>query len=378
MSFQSILQNAEELSQQFSQRTSRFEDEQHFPFKNFEELKAKDFHALTIPKQYGGHGLNLHEFLSIQEVIAKGDSATALCLGWHLGSLLEIAETGAWNEDMFQKLCESIVGGKCLINRAATEPATGSPTRGGMPQTTAVRHGETWVLNGRKSFTSMAVALDYSLVTARIGDSDKKGVFLVDHSLDGISIEETWSMISMQGTRSDDLYLNNVCIPSHFLVEEEGDQTNYSFPKAWLLHIPACYLGVAGAAREYAINFAKTYSPNSLPGPIKNVPEVQRKVGEMELEYYKCKQMVYAVADKWVSFPDERHSMGTELAAVKHIVTNGANKIVDIAMRIVGAKSLSQDNPLQRYFRDVRAGLHNPPMDDSVISLLAKSVLDEK
>jgi alkylation response protein AidB-like acyl-CoA dehydrogenase len=110
-------------------------------------------------------------------VIAKGDSATALCLGWHLGSLLEIAETGAWNEDMFQKLCESIVGGKCLINRAATEPATGSPTRGGKPQTTAVRHGETWVLNGRKSFTSMAVALDYSLVTARIGDSDKKGVF---------------------------------------------------------------------------------------------------------------------------------------------------------------------------------------------------------
>jgi alkylation response protein AidB-like acyl-CoA dehydrogenase len=67
MSFQSILQNAEELSQQFSQRTSRFEDEQHFPFKNFEELKAKDFHALTIPKQYGGHGLNLHEFLSIQK-----------------------------------------------------------------------------------------------------------------------------------------------------------------------------------------------------------------------------------------------------------------------------------------------------------------------
>ncbi|MCM3720296.1 acyl-CoA dehydrogenase family protein [Fictibacillus phosphorivorans] len=375
MSFQSILQQAEELSQQFSQRTAKFDEEQHFPFKNFEELKAKDFQALTIPVHYGGHGLNLLEFLSVQERIAKGDSATALCLGWHLGSLLEIAENGSWNADRFQELCETIVDRKSLINRAATEPATGSPTRGGMPQTTAVQQGETWLLNGRKSFTSMAVALDYSLVTARIGDTDQKGVFLVDHSLEGVSIEETWSMISMQGTRSDDLLLNNVSVPSHFLVEEEGDQTNYSFPKAWLLHIPACYLGIAGAAREYAIEFAKTYSPNSLPGPIKDVPEVQRKVGEMELEYYKCKQMLYAVAEKWVSFPEERPKMGAELAAVKHIVTNGANKIVDIAMRIVGAKSLSKDNPLQRYFRDVRAGLHNPPMDDSVISVLAKKVL---
>ena len=68
--------------------------------------------------------------------------------------------------------------------------------------------------------------------------------------------------------------------------------------------------------------------------------------------------------------------MGSELAAVKHIATNSANKIVDLAMRIVGARSLSAKNPLQRYFRDVRAGLHNPPSDDMILYNLAKDVLD--
>ncbi|MFC0188628.1 acyl-CoA dehydrogenase family protein [Fictibacillus aquaticus] len=370
---QSILQSAEALAEKFANRNVTFTEEQHFPFENFELLKSKNFHSLTVPKKYNGQGLNLFEFLSVQEVLAKGDGATALCLGWHLGSILDVEDSGVWDEHVFNQLCEAVIDRKSLINRAATETATGSPTRGGMPNTTAKRHDGYWVLNGRKSFTSLAAALDYSLVTATVGNSDTKGVFLVDHSLDGVEIEETWSMISMQGTRSDDLVLNNVKVPLHCYVEDEGG----NLPKAWLLHIPACYLGIAGAAREYAIEFAKNHRPNSLPGPIKDVPEVQRKIGEMELEYYKCKEILYSAAARWVEHPDMRMDMGSDLGAVKHIVTNGANKIVDLAMRIAGARSLSQSNPLQRYFRDVRAGLHNPPMDDSVISMLAKHALKD-
>ncbi|MFP9202776.1 acyl-CoA dehydrogenase family protein, partial [Enterococcus faecalis] len=65
-----------------------------------------------------------------------------------------------------------------------------------------------------------------------------------------------------------------------------------------------------------------------------------------------------------------------ELGAAKHIVTNAALSVVDKAMRIVGAKSLERTNPLQRYYRDVRAGLHNPPMDDAVIHKLAAEAFE--
>lgn len=67
--------------------------------------------------------------------------------------------------------------------------------------------------------------------------------------------------------------------------------------------------------------------------------------------------------------------MKADLAAVKTCVTNHAMEVVDLAMRVTGARSLSEKNPLQRYWRDVRAGLHNPPMDDATFMLLADDVL---
>jgi alkylation response protein AidB-like acyl-CoA dehydrogenase len=121
------------------------------------------------------------------------------------------------------------------------------------------------------------------------------------------------------------------------------------------------YIGIAQAASAYAVQFASEYSPNTLPGPIKDVPEVQRKVGEIELEIFKAREVLFSVARKWVLNPNNRLHMNHELAAVKHIATNSANRVVDLAMRVVGARSLSEKSPLQRYFRDVRAGLHNPP-----------------
>lgn len=368
---------AGELADAFSERGEAYDREDEFPYENFKDLKKKGYGTLSLPKEYGGEEISLYELVMIQERLATGDAATALSIGWHLGGLMELTENRTWDEGVFKGLCEEIVANSALINRAASEPATGSPTRGGLPETKAVKTEEGWSLTGRKSFTSMARVLDYSLVSATIDDTEEKGFFLVDHDLEGVSIEETWDTISMKGTGSDDLVLTDVHLPSSALVERDSvnPRGKNDLPKAWLLHIPACYIGVAIAARNYAIQFAKDYSPNSLPGPIKDVPEVQRKIGEIELELFKARQILYSVADKWVREPEKRKDMASELASVKHVVTNSAFHIVDTAMRIVGAKSLFRSNPMQRYYRDVRAGLHNPPMDDMVIGMLANNAL---
>jgi alkylation response protein AidB-like acyl-CoA dehydrogenase len=374
-----LLESTGKLADVFSSRAEKFDREDTFPFENFSDLKKAGYVSLSVPKEYGGEEISLYELVMLQERLATGDAATALSIGWHLGSLMELSESRPWKEETFKSLCTKIVKDNVLINRAATEPATGSPTRGGLPETNAVKTEKGWLLNGRKTFTSMAKALDYSLVSARLEGTDEKGFFLVDHSLDGVSIEETWDTIAMKGTGSDDLVLENVALTSSALVERDsdGNDRGKELPKAWLLHIPACYIGVAIAARNEAIQFSKEYSPNSLPGPIKDVPEVQRKIGEIELELFKARQVLYSVADKWDNDPDIRVSMAAELASVKHIVTNSAFRIVDTAMRIVGARSLFRSNPMQRYYRDVRAGLHNPPMDDMVISMLARQALSE-
>lgn len=361
------------LAERFREQAERYDREGSFPYDHIERLKQSGYTALTVPRIYGGKEISLYEMVRLQEMLASGDGSTALLIGWHVGTMLGLCGNRAWKESALRNLCGEVMNG-ALINSAATEPATGSPTRGGTFQTKAVRDGGGWKLNGRKTFTTLAPVLDYFLVHATVEEAGRAAVFLVPRSCEGLRIEETWDSIAMRGTGSHDLVLEDVRVAGDGLVEwidREKPQ-----PSGWLLHIPACYLGIAQAAQTYAVRFAKSYRPNSITGSILELPHVQMKIGEIELEMMRARTYLYSVARRWDEADErERQTMKPDLAAVKYAVTNAALKVVDLAMRIVGAHSLSISNPLQRYYRDVRAGLHNPPMDDMTIQMLARTAI---
>lgn len=371
---QRIYDQLNQFIPQFRKRAPLHDEEGSFPFDNIEDLKSMGYPTFTLPAEYGGKELSLYEFVLFQEQIARGDGATALSIGWHIGITMDLAEKRPWSDEMIDFLFKEISRG-ALINTAATEPKTGSPTRGGKPETTAKKTADGWVINGHKTFTSMSVALDYIFVTATIDETEEVGQFIIPKDAKGVSIQETWDLIGMRGTASHDLMLEDVEIPSHYLTQLLSTPQKKK-PSGWLLHIPACYMGIALAARDYAVQFANDYSPNSLPGPIRELPTIQQAIGEIELELLSARHFMYGVAQKWDESSD-RTQLGAELGAVKHVVTNTAVRVVDRAMRIVGAKSLQQSNPMQRYYRDVRAGLHNPPMDDMTIANLAANAFKE-
>jgi len=219
----------------------------------------------------------------------------------------------------------------------------------------------------------MSPILDFFIVSATIKDADEVAYFLIPRNTPGLSIDETWDSVAMRASGSHDLVMENVEIPIQFLTEKVGPRSKSA--NGWLLHIPACYLGIAEAAKREAAAFAKTYTPNSLNHPIFDLPAIQQKFGEIELKLMQSRHFLYSVAKMWDEGTDEsRKNMNPELGAVKLTVTNLAVEVVDLAMRIVGARSLSEKSPLQRYYRDVRAGLHNPPMDDMTLMQLGKRV----
>ncbi|GED13674.1 acyl-CoA dehydrogenase family protein [Aneurinibacillus migulanus] len=366
---QRLLERVSEKAQRFTASDALYRDGAPFPFDNIQALKDVGYTASVLPEELGGESLALYDFLLLQERIAEADGSTALSIGWHIGIMMELVERRNWKHEMFTWFAREVSNG-ALVNRAASEAQTGSPTRGGKPQTSAYKSGAEWIVTGRKIFTTMAPALDYFLVTASIEDTDEVGEFLVPRSHGSIEIEETWDSIAMQGTASHDLILHDVRLPEEYLVERIQPQTKKK-SNGWLLHIPACYLGIARAARTHALEFASSYIPNSINEPIIGLPNVQTLLGQIELELTQARYFMYGVAEKWDT-ARERDNIGPELAAVKHAATNAAISVVDKSMRIVGARSLSEKNPLQRYYRDVRAGLHNPPMDDATLSLLAK------
>lgn len=356
----------------FIDRAQKHDEDGTFPFDNFKELKAIGYPALTVPEAYGGLGISLYELIRLQETIAKADGSTALSIGWHMGITKFMGENHTWKEEKYEAFAKDVLKTGALLNNAATEPATGSPTRGGRPETSAKKMDDGWMINGRKTFTTLAPILSYFVVSASIEGTDKIGNFLIKRERNGVEVEETWDSIAMRGTGSHDLVLKNVHVDEEDLVQH---LTPGNKPAAgWLLHIPACYLGIARAAQEYAVNFASNYSPNSIEGTISDLPNVKQKIGEMELKVMQSQHFLYSVARKWDESSEEiRQTMKPELGAVKLSVVNQAVEIVDLAMRIAGARSLSKQNPLQRYYRDVRAGLHNPPMDDMTIMQLAST-----
>ncbi|MFJ7727388.1 acyl-CoA dehydrogenase family protein [Neobacillus sp. NPDC097160] len=368
------LQKLREKEDTFKNKSAEIDELAIFPKENIQDLVRMGYSSITLPAADGGEGLKVYDMVLFQETLASYDGTTALSIGWNLGVIGELFEKRLWNEENLNSFAKEILNG-ALVNRAVSEAQTGSPTRGGRPGTTAVKKDGGWVLTGRKTFTTMSPVLTYFLTSAWIEEKQKVGFFLLHKDLEGLTIEETWDVIAMRGTGSHDLVLNNVIVEDSKLVElpemPSGGKIN-----GWILHIPACYLGIAQAARDYAVHFANHHAPNSLNEPISQLPNVQQLVGEIDLELIRARHLIYSVAE---AYDDEtrRGFLENELGVVKHTVTNSAITIVDKAMRIVGAKSLQRTNPLQRYYRDVRAGLHNPPMDDMTIKKLALSAIEQ-
>ena len=363
-----------ELEDKFKSKSAEIDEQSVFPKENVEDLIKLGYASLTLPESYGGNGFSVYDMVLLQETLASFDANTALSVGWSLGVVGELFENKLWTKEKLDFFAAEVLNG-ALVNRSVSEAQTGSPTRGGRPGTSAIKNGDTWVLNGRKIFTTASPVLSYFLTSAWIEEKERIGFFLIPRDTEGLSIEETWDVVSMRGTSSNDLVLNNVVVHESYLVElpefASGGKIN-----GWLLHIPATYLGIAQAARDYAVHFANTHSPNSLNGPIAQLPNVQQLIGEIDLELTKARLVIYGVASAYDN-DSSKELLSNEVSVAKHIVTNSAITIVDKAMRLVGAKSLQRTNPLQRYYRDVRAGLHNPPMDDMTIKKLALSALEE-
>lgn len=371
----SWLEKLREKGAAFPQSSERIDEDALFPMDNIQTLVDMGYTSVALPTAYGGAGLQVYEMVLFQETLARFDANTALSIGWNFGVIGELFEKKLWTDENLDFFAKEVLNG-ALVNRSASEAQTGSPTRGGRPGTTAVKKGDSWVLTGRKTFTTASPALTYFLTSAWVEDQQKIGFFLLHKDLDGLSIDETWDVVSMRGTASHDLVLDQVTVDASKLVELPDKPRGTAF-SGWLLHIPACYLGVAQAARDYAVHFANTHTPNSLNGPISQLPNVQQLLGEIDLALIQARHLIYSVAEM---YDDEsrRAQLTNEVAVVKHTVTNSAITIVDKAMRIVGAKSLQRGNPLQRYYRDVRAGLHNPPMDDMTIKRLASAAIEEE
>lgn len=378
---------ARQLAEQFQKRAAAYDETGQFPFENYADLRVAGFPALVIPEEFGGWGANLLESVLVMEALATGDGSTALSFTMHVQVMGSAAEARSWPEDLFVRLCRESVDRGALINAVATEPRLGSPSRGGLPDTTAApvyANGAqddpiAWIINGHKNFASLSPALDYFIVPAALEDGSGQVARFVVPAGNHIEIEETWNAMGMRATGSHDIYLREARVTPDLLLgrsDPKASDPTVSTGNAWFtLTVCAVYLGVAQAALSFAANFAHKRVPTALGKPIAELESIQRLLGEAELALTQARSMLYNVANDWDTLPDCRQELSPLLMATKVTVTNNAIRAVDQSMRVVGGASLSRSLPMERYYRDVRAGLYHPMVDEQAIPMFGRIAL---
>ena len=377
------LETASDLATRFSARTDSNDRSAAFPYENYQDMHHAGFLALTLPRDEGGLGATVYEAARVLARLAQGDASTGLVMAMHLSNVGRAAELGLWPQHIYIQIVTAVKAGG-LVNQCASEAETGSPSRGGKPTTIATLAANGWHISGHKIFTTGAPVLAYFIVTATIQTDEaddprngQTGNFLVPRDAPGLRIVETWDSLGMRLTGSHDLMLDDVTLAAEALVGLNSQTTAWQTARSavWQqLLVAAVYYGIGAAASDYALRYARTRIPNSLDKPISELPHIQDKAGRMTLGLRTAAAILFETAargsDPHADVPK------ADMAAAKYLATNGSLDAVDIAMRIVGGASLSMKSPLQRYYRDARAGLHNPPMDDVALAMIGKQALD--
>ncbi len=376
-----ILALAADLAQKFAARAAQHDAAGTFPHENYADLRASGYPLLSVPATLGGWGASLYEAVLAQEQLAMGDGSTALAIGMHVQTVGAAAESRPWANEQFPRLCAEIVKRGALVNSCASEPELGSPSHGGTPKTTARRQGDKWIIDGHKTFASLAPELDYFIITAAFSAEDgtlQSGRFLVARQ-PAIRVVPTWDSLGMRCTGSHDLYLEGAEAPLEALLSaapiSRADPNKPNINAWFTLIVSAVYLGVAAAAQRVALRYAHERIPTALGKPIASLESIQRRLGEGELALKTARAMLYHTAMRWDNEPEARSALTDQLIACKLSVTNAAIQVVNHAMRAVGGASMTRDLPLERYYRDVQAGLFHPPSDENGLLMLGKWAL---
>lgn len=376
---EAILGSAGALAGKFALTAAEHDRTAAFPFANFEALREAGILNLTVDEKQGGQGAGIELACRVVETIAGGEPSTALVYAMHLIYHALPARTGAWNAKAHAEMCREALAGVALVNVMRVEPELGTPTRGGLPSTTAERTEGGWRISGQKMYATGSPLLKYFICWARTaGDDPRVGWFMVPREAAGLRIVETWDHMGMRATGSHDLLLEGVEVPEHYALDVRP-------ASAWLAQDPgqgawnnlvlaALYHGIAKAAARWLRGYLHERVPANLGASLATLPRMQSAVGEMEGLLFTSDRLLYGLAAELDGNGFAAKTAG-QTAMAKSVVTNNAVKAVDIALSLVGNPGLSRTNPLERYHRDVLCSRIHMPQDDMVMLMTGKAAL---
>jgi alkylation response protein AidB-like acyl-CoA dehydrogenase len=327
-----------------------WDEAQEFPREVFRKLGELGFLGVLSPEKYGGSNLTYMDYQAIVEEIASVDPSVALALAAHnsLGSG-HIYQFGT--EAQKQKYLPRLTSGEWLAAWGLTEADAGSDSSG--TKTTAVRDGESWVLNGSKNFITNA-SVGHVAVLMAVTDRERgnKGIsaFIVELDNPGIRVGKKENKLGMRASDTCTLVMEDCRVPAGHLLGQPGSGWVDSMKvlDGGRISIAALSVGLARGAFEAA--FAYSRERRQFGKPIYEFEAIQFYLAEMATQIDAARLLTERAA----SAKDAGEPVTKLSAQAKLFASEMAVHVTDRAIQIHGGYGFTKDYPVEKFYRDVK------------------------
>ncbi len=371
-----LVATAQRLAARFAERAAQHDREASFPFANFDDLRREGFLALALPPDLGGRGLSIYDFCLLQETLARGCGATALGTNMHwynLGGGLHL-----FTDSLRRRVADAVVREGALVASSISEPGAVL----GAPQVTARKVPGGYRVSGRKYFCTLAPVLRFFLFNARLEGFERPAMsgtvtLAAERGSEGMEIIETWDAMGMRASGSHDIEFHDAFVPDECLIGVEGAGTEGGMACLpwYALGIAAVYLGVGGAAFDFAVDYVKRRTLHPLPASVAHLPGTQFTIAAMQVRLAAARALIYQTAAALAGGADFGDDLLPAVTMPQYVATHAALDVVTQAMQVVGGPSLLRRHPLERWYRDVRAGTLHPFTHYWLLEMIGKRAL---
>jgi len=349
----------------------RIDQSEEYPFESIKKLGELGVTGLTIPEEYGGSGGTYIHWCIAMEEIAHACAATATILdtSWGIGAhAIKLYGT----DEQKRKYLGPLAKGEKICAYALTEPGAGSdPT---LVETTAVKDGNSYVINGTKIFCSNGDAANTVVLFATKDKSlGYRGIsaFIVEKDTPGFSVGAIFKKLGIRAAHNAELVFEDCRIPAENLLGEEGRgfRVALSVLDEGRIGIAALAVGIARAALEASIEHAK--ERKQFGQSISEFQGINWKLADMAMEIDAARLLAYRAAD----LEDRGLPFTTEAAMAKAFASEVAMKATTEGIQIFGGYGYMMDSAMQRYFRDAKITQIYEGTSEIMRLIIARSLL---
>lgn len=327
-----------------------WDNAQHFPHELLPKLAELGLMGIQFPEAYGGSGMSAVDYCICIEELARVDPSISLSVAAHNGlGAAHIAMFGS--EAQKQQYLVPLAKGQQLAAWGLTEPGSGSDAAA--MRTTAVRDGDTWVLNGSKAFITHGKSADTMVVMA-VTDRSKgaKGIsaFIVERGTQGLLAGKKEDKLGMRASETCEVIFQNCRVPSAQLIGDEGQGFIQTLQvlDAGRIGIAALAVGLAQGAYEAARAYAA--DRRQFGRPIQEFQSIRWKLVDNAARVEAARLLTYRSA--WLK--DQGRRMTLESSMAKLFSSEIAVRVSEDAVQIFGGYGFVKDYPAEKFFRDVK------------------------